>query len=178
MSVRANHTQRPWAVSSRDQHAALPQARRSDRGSALVELAVCLPLLVLLMIGAGDFARVFYTSIELNSAARAGAQYGSSNLARSGDTSGMQTAATSAVNITGLTAVATRTCQCANDAGTFSALAGGTTCATAEATSCPSKHRVVTVTVTTSKTFTPIANYSGIFGPVALTRTATLRVSE
>jgi len=153
-------------------------ARRSDRGSALVELTVCLPLLVLLMIGTADFARVFYTSIELNSAARAGAQYGSSNLARSGDTSGMQTAAAGAVDITGVTAVPTRTCQCANDAGTFSPLAGGTTCTTDVATSCPSTHRVVTVTVTASKTFTPIANYSGIFGPVALTRTATLRVSE
>jgi len=136
------------------------------------------PMLVLLMVGAADFARVFYTSIELNSAARAGAQYGASNLARSGDTSGMQTKATGAVNITGVVPVATRTCQCADDAGTFSALAGGTTCATDVATSCLSKHRVVTVTVTASKTFAPIANYAGIFSPVALTRTATLRVSE
>jgi Flp pilus assembly protein TadG len=173
-----NHTDRAGAVSSRCQDPALGPARRSDRGSALVELAVCLPLLVLLMVGATDFARVFYTSIELNSASRAGAQYGASNLARSGSISGMQIAATSAVNITGVTAVATRTCQCADDAGTFSALAGGTTCATDVATSCPSKHRVVTVTVTASKTFTSFSNYGGLFSPVELSRTATLRVSE
>jgi Flp pilus assembly protein TadG len=151
----------------------------SDSGSALVELALCLPLLVLTMVGVADFARVFYTSIELNNAARAGAQYGAYTLARSGDISGMQTKATGAVNITGVTVVAAPpNCQCADDVGNFSPLAGGTTCATDVATSCPSKHRVVTVTVTASKTFTPIANYAGIFSPVDLTRTATLRVSE
>jgi Flp pilus assembly protein TadG len=152
----------------------------SESGSALVELALCLPLLILLMLGTADFARVFYTSIELNDAARAGAQYGAYTLARSGDTAGMQSTAMSAVNIAGVTVVALPpTCQCATDSGAFSSLAGGTTCATDVATSCPSpKHRIVTVTVTASKTFTPIANYAGIFGPVSLTRTATLRVSE
>ena len=180
MPVRTNHPQRRWAVSSRCLRSALLHARRSECGSALVELAICLPLLVLTMVGAADFARVFYTSIELNSAARAGAQYGASNLARSGDTSGMQTAATSAVNMTGVAVpTPTRTCQCADDLGGFSPLAPGSTCTTDVATSCPSpKHRVVTVTVTASKTFTPIANYAGIFRAVPLSRTATLRVSE
>src|SRR5262245_26733927 len=115
------------------------KAGRPDTGSALVELALCLPVLIVTFVGAADFARVFYTSIELNSAARAGAQYGASDLAKSGDTSGMQTAATGAVNITGVTAVASTTCQCATDAGAFSAMAGGSTCATDVATSCPSK---------------------------------------
>ena len=178
MPNRMNHTDHAGAGSSRSQDPAPPPARRSDRGSALVELAVCLPLLVLMMVGAADFARVFYTSIELNNAARAGAQYGASNLARSGSTSGMQAAATGAVNITGVTAAATRTCQCADDAGTFSALAAGTTCATDVATSCPAQHRVVTVTVTASKTFTSLSSHGGLFSPVALSRTATLRVSE
>ena len=51
---------------------------RSERGSALVELAVTLPLLVLLVVGVADLARVFYVSMALTNAARAGAQYGSS----------------------------------------------------------------------------------------------------
>ena len=33
----------------------------SDDGSALVELALALPVLVLLMVGTIDMARVFYT---------------------------------------------------------------------------------------------------------------------
>ena len=138
-----------------------------------MELAVCLPLLVLMMVGAADFARVFYTSIELNNAARAGAQYGASNLACSGDTSGMQNAAkAAAVDVTPVSAVASRTCQCFDDSGGPGAVIA---CGTGV---CPTGHRVITVTVTAGKTFTPIENYAGIFGPVALTRTATLQVSE
>src|SRR3954453_3178753 len=112
----------------------------SDAGSALVELAVTLPLLVLLMVGVCDFARVFYMGMELTNAARAGAQYGAYNPAQSGNIAGMQTTATGSVNIPGVTATAARTCQCATSSGTFSA----GTCST----TCPSgQHLVVTVNV-------------------------------
>ena len=142
----------------------------SDAGSALVELAVALPLLVLVMVGATDFARVFYTGIELTNAARAGAQYGAYNPAQSGDFAGMQTAATGSVNVTGVTATASRTCQCATSAGTFSAATCSTTCASGQ-------HLVVTVTVTTSKAFTTVAgSLPGIPRSVSLVRSATLRV--
>src|SRR5688572_27017420 len=49
---------------------------RSISGSAIVELAVVGPLLVLMVLGVADFGRVLYTSIILSHAARAGAQYG------------------------------------------------------------------------------------------------------
>ena len=80
------------------------RAWASDAGSALVELAVSLPLLVLVMVGTIDFARVFYTGMELTNAARAGAQYGAYNPAQSGDIAGMQTTAAGSVNITGVDA--------------------------------------------------------------------------
>ncbi len=142
----------------------------SDAGSALVELAVVLPLLVLVMAGAIDFARVFYTGMELTNAARAGAQYGAYNPAQSGNIAGMKTAATGSVNITGVTATASRICQCATSAGTFSAA----TCTT----TCPSgRHLVVTVTVTASRSFTTLmGSFPGIPHSVDLVRSATLRV--
>jgi Flp pilus assembly protein TadG len=148
------------------------RAWTSDAGSALVELAVSLPLLVLVMVGVTDFARVFYTGMELTNAARAGAQYGSYNPAQSGDIAGMQTTATSSVNLTGVTATASRSCQCATGAGTFSAA----TCTT----TCPSgQHLVVTVTVTASKTFTTVVgSFPGIPHTVSLVRAATLRVPD
>jgi Flp pilus assembly protein TadG len=158
---------------------------KDSRGSALVELAICLPVLVMTIVGIVDFARVFYTAIELQNAARAGAQYGAYNLAQSGSNATMQTTATGAVNITGVTAVASRFCQCANDAGTFSSSAlpqtggaGSTACTAPVAASCHLDHRVMTVTVTASKTFTTVANYIGVPSSIALSRTATLRVSE
>jgi Flp pilus assembly protein TadG len=152
----------------------------SSRGAALVELAISLPLVLLIFVITIDFARVFYESIALTNAARAGAQYGSSTAARSGDLAGMQMVAMTAVNTAGVTAVATRSCQCASDSGVFSATTPvANDCTTAPALSCPANHRVITVTVTTSKTFTTImSNFPGVPNSLDLTRTATLRVAE
>lgn len=52
---------------------------RSSKGSALIELALTLPLLALILVGAAELGRAAYFSIELSSAARAGAAYGSQN---------------------------------------------------------------------------------------------------
>lgn len=52
-----------------------PQCRRS--GTAVVELALLLPLLVFLFLVAADFARVYYFSLTLTNCARAGALYAS-----------------------------------------------------------------------------------------------------
>ena len=155
------------------------RAVASETGSALVEMAVCLPVLLLLLFGSIDFGRVFYTAMELNNAARAGAQYGAYNLARSGNTATMQTTATGAVNISGVSASASRSCQCATDSGTFSATSpSANNCTSPVATSCPSSHRVVTVTVVATKTFVTTASFPGLPSSIALSRTATLRVSE
>ena len=51
--------------------------RNHRRGAAVVELAVILPLLILLFVIAVDFARVFYFSVTLTNCARAGAMYAS-----------------------------------------------------------------------------------------------------
>lgn len=50
---------------------------RRQRAMAVVELAVLLPLLVLLFVISVDFARVFYFSLTLQNCARAGALYAS-----------------------------------------------------------------------------------------------------
>jgi len=152
----------------------------SETGSALVELAVALPFLVLVFVATIDFGRVFYASIALTNAARAGAQYGAHNTVQSTNIATMQTTATGATNLTGVTAVATRLCQCATDAGTFSATSPTVNnCASPAATSCPGRHVVLTVTVTVSKTFTTImSGVPGIPGSVSLSRTATMRVVQ
>jgi len=45
------------------------------KGQALVELALTLPLILLLILGAMDFGRLFYTKLVLTNAAREGANY-------------------------------------------------------------------------------------------------------
>jgi len=153
---------------------------RSETGGALVELAMALPVVMVVFAATIDFARVFYTSMALMDAARAGAQYGAVNSAFATDIPGMQSAATAATNTTGITAVASRLCQCATDVGVFSATSPtANDCTSPVATSCPGKHLVVTVTVTTSKTFsTIITGFPSIPSSVNLSRTATMRVHQ
>ena len=76
--------------------------RRSEGGSALVELIFALPLLVLVLVGTADFARVFYTAIELTNAARAGVQYAAYSPGRFVDTAAIQSAAMAAAPDIGL----------------------------------------------------------------------------
>src|SRR5262249_49221440 len=52
-------------------------SRFRRRGTAVVELAVLIALLVLIFVIASDFARVFYVSLTLTNCARAGALYAS-----------------------------------------------------------------------------------------------------
>ncbi|HUR21462.1 MAG TPA: TadE/TadG family type IV pilus assembly protein [Vicinamibacterales bacterium] len=157
----------------------LKQAHRNEEaGGALVELALVLPVLVLVFVGTVDFGRVFYTSQSLVNAARAGVQYGAHTPARSADLAGMKTTAEAATGMTGITATASRLCQCASDSGTFSPTAGtANDCTTPETTSCPGGHRVVTVTVVTTKSFSTLmaGGLPAFMQTMSLTRTATMR---
>lgn len=49
--------------------------KRDDRGQALIELAISLPLLMLLLLGATELGRIAYASIEIANAAKAAAQF-------------------------------------------------------------------------------------------------------
>jgi len=53
------------------------RAMKRRRGVAAIEFAVVLPILMLLLLGAADFGRCFYTSVAITNTARAGAEYGS-----------------------------------------------------------------------------------------------------
>jgi Flp pilus assembly protein TadG len=155
----------------------LSPRRAAETGAAFVELVVTLPVLVALLIGTADFARVFYTSIELTNAARAGAQYGASNLGASGDYAGMQSVAMSSVNISGVTVpTKRRDCQCALADGSFP---DTVLCEDPAATACPSpKFRVITVTVTARATYSTISRYPGIPRTLTIDRTSVMRVTE
>src|SRR5262245_9224663 len=130
------------------------RGRRAERGAALVELVVTLPVLLVLLVGTADFARVFYLAIALTNAARAGAQFGAKSEGASNLLADIKTAAESSVNISGVTAtVLPPVCQCALANGTFP---DTVSCSTPPATACPSasgKFRVITVTVSASAPF-------------------------
>jgi Flp pilus assembly protein TadG len=55
----------------------LRKLKREDRGQALIELALSLPLLMLILLGATELGRLAYAGIEVSNAAKAAAQYAS-----------------------------------------------------------------------------------------------------
>ncbi len=58
------------------------------RGQAFLEFALLAPILLYLLIAAGDLMRVYYMAIALNNAAQAGAQYGAQNPRTAADVKG------------------------------------------------------------------------------------------
>jgi len=150
---------------------------RDEGGSALVEMAVVMPVLVMLLVGAADLARVFYYAMELTTAARAGAQYGSYNSATVTETANITAAAQNAApNISPITVILATppgVCQCALDDGT-----GQPWAAVACTATCPSgRHIVEYITVQSQKTFTIISRFLPINRNITLTRSATMRVA-
>lgn len=86
--------------------------RRRD-GQSLAELAICLPLLLVLLMGVADFGRVFYAMISLENAARQGARYAASHYVTDSpqfdDSEAVASADAAAAGFTGATAVAVET---------------------------------------------------------------------
>jgi Flp pilus assembly protein TadG len=118
---------------------------------ATVEFALVAPLLMLLTAGALDFAMLLRTATCAASAARAGAALGSSSPGASSNYSAMQSAAlNSAPGVTGMTATATRSCQCSG--GSAVSCSG----------SCTGGKMLIYVQVTTQVTADTVFNYSGL----------------
>ena len=145
----------------------------SEQGSSLVEVAIAVPMLMLVLAGAIGFGRAYYLANELAGAAEAGAVYGSQNIT---DTTGMvNVAKLDAPNVSGLnTPTATWGCEC-SDGSQRSA-----SCGTAP-TSC-SGTVVYYATVTASVTYTPPLawawNWNGkkaIPSSMSISRSATMR---
>jgi Flp pilus assembly protein TadG len=144
--------------------------RRGKRnGQSMVELALMLPMLVVLLRVALDFARMFNMSMAVTDAARAGAQWGAQNHASAANVSGMEQAAcNSMVDISctpGTNTTASSFCQCAGSSGAISCTSPG---------SCTSVLNFVTVTATA--TFEPVVAYPGLPTSVPLSSTSTMQV--
>jgi len=141
-----------------------PTSGRCEAGSGLVELALVMPLFVLLLVVLVDLGRAYYYAISISSAVHAAALYGLRNPT---DTSGIQSAASSsASDISSLTTNASYGCEC-HDGSSDVPL-----CSTAPACS---QNYVNYVSVTTTATFRPVLPYPGIPSSFTFSRTTRLR---
>ena len=66
---------------------------RTSRGQSLVELALITPVLLLLLLGATDFGRVYFAHVSVTNAARNGADYAARGNQSAVDADGIREAA-------------------------------------------------------------------------------------
>ena len=126
---------------------------KSEAGQALVELALTMPMLVVILFGAVELASVTYEAIELSNSARAAVQYGAQTLITAADTPGIQAAAkmdaidlSASPNSSNFTTSVSSSCACSD----------GTSAASCTLASCPTSQLEQILTVQTSATFTPL----------------------
>lgn len=142
------------------------RATLSDsEGGSFVELALILPVFLLIIVPAVDIGRFLYASIEVTSAVQAGAAYGIQNPT---DVSGMEGASTAgASNLSNVTATATYGCECSDGSSASDSCALTPTC---------SYNYVNYVDVTATVPYTTTFSYPGFSPSTKISREIRLRV--
>ena len=135
-----------------------------EAGSALVELTLAFPFMMLLIVGVIDFGRVFHSTVTLQGAAHAGAQRGITDVAYANNTDVQRASAQAdAADLKDAQVAARRYCQC----GSGPEIPCSTTCASGSLR--------VFVQVSASQQFRTLLKYPGIPDPVQLKTTVTMR---
>jgi len=131
-----------------------------------------MPIFVLLLLGAAEFARLAYASIEVSNAARAGIQYGAQGRRTATDISGMVQAATNdGSDITSLLATASNFCVCSDGTSIPSCADVAADCIA------PARIREY-VQVNTSAVVDPLIHYPGLPKTFTVQGQATMRVEQ
>ena len=138
---------------------------RSRSGGAALELAVVMPVLILIAIGVMDYGRVFFTSVAVSNAARAGAEWGAQGNAEAMQQANIENfAKLDGAEASPITVTSQTICRCgATTVGCTSTCSGGY-----------GAPRVF-VEVTASKSVTLLLPYPGLPSSISISRTATFR---
>ncbi|HEX9445202.1 MAG TPA: TadE/TadG family type IV pilus assembly protein [Candidatus Binatia bacterium] len=156
--------------------------RDSEKGQALAEFALMLPLFALLLMPTIDFGRVFYFGMTLTQAVRAGAQYGISQDVVSADPTAFATiagnikaAAVATGSNIGLTTAqvttADRYWRCGGDPTSTK-----NTNFPIPADQCVGDTQLIYVRVIATSTLTTMFSYSWLSSSWTLTKSAEMRV--
>lgn len=139
-------------MSERKSQAIPNEERRVESGQGLVELALLTPLLLLILLGAVDFGRVFSASMQVTNAAREGAYFGARSMDNAEDESAIENVAIAdSSSIFGIDPTVTSTTGVDDDDYDF-------------------------VAVTVSYQFQPLVPYPGIPEQLDLDKTVTMRI--
>jgi Flp pilus assembly protein TadG len=147
---------------------------KCNKGQALIELTLLVPFFIVLTLLVADLARIFYFSMGMTHAVRAGAQYG---FRRSTDSDGIIAAAVAAGADVGLTTSEVtpapyRYWRCPNDPTTLE-----NSTFPIPPNSCGAEQPLTYIKVEATKDFSTIyGGYAWIPETVTITRVAQMRV--
>jgi Flp pilus assembly protein TadG len=144
-------------------------------GAALVEFSLFAPMLIAVVIYAMDFGLLFFTQMEVQNAAEAGAHY--AIVSNGYDAGKISTAGTSATNFSAVTITSSEFCGCPSAAGTAVTNCSAT-CNTCSNSICPTSAQghYVKVTAKPTTTYRSLITYGLISSNYSLTATSTVRV--
>ena len=139
----------------------LRSALLDNLGSSVLELALIMPVFVMMFMMAVEGGRMAYFGIEVSNAARAGVAYAAQSTATSTSTSAIKTAASNdapdLTSISALTVTPSLACQCANGTS-FTTIS----CGTASTTCVSPSHTIKYVQVNTSAQVSSVLKYPGL----------------
>lgn len=141
-----------------------PLGSSAERGQGTLELALCLPLFLLLIAGGAEIANLAWASVQVNNAARAGAAYGSISRANAASTTNIQTAAQNEaprlLTTPSTQVTSTQLCYCVTSGTPGSADAG---CTNTNLSTCPAPGVIqMAIKVNTSVTVSTLIHYIGL----------------
>lgn len=157
-----------------DMNGWMRRLRDCERGQALVEAAIAAPILFVLLMGAGEIARIAYMAIEVANAARAGAAYAALSANTIGDTKGTILAAKDDAydiyQVSGLTTTKSAPGYVCSDGSAATVITGALpTCPNGD----QGAHPLEYVTVTSSANFDPLIHIPGLPTSFTLSSSAT-----
>ena len=146
------------------QKSSLERILSDSDGASFIELALVLPLFLMMLVPVVDLGRGFYAAIEVTSAAHAGAMYGVENPS---DTDGMiQAAKAGASNLSDVTATAAYGCECSDGTSAVASCASTPSC---------TYNYVSHVDVTVTSPYRTVFAYPGLPSSMNITREFRLR---
>lgn len=147
----------------------IKRLRASETGTSAIEFAVIGGILCTLVLGVLDFGRMFWQQMEVGNAARAGAEYAVKN---GWNSSGIQTAVTSATNLSTIHAnpTPTETCGCPDAVSGITTKNCGAACSSGGVAG-------TYVTVSAQASYTPLITWPGLSNPVTLSSSTIVRIN-
>jgi Flp pilus assembly protein TadG len=154
-----------------------PHLPSADSGNAVLELALSLPLFLILIVGGAEIANLAWASVQVNNAARAGAAFGSISRTNAADITHIQLAAQNEAPRLAITfpSPPTQLCSCVDSGGSPTVI----TCGPEALTDCPWPSTIqVAVKVNTQATVRPLVHYIGLPATFTVNAQATLGVEQ